>query len=335
MRSDVGDLHSNVAGLLVDQHGTLWMDASGLYRLNTLQSNEALFDAISARHGVAGDTAGANLLDDSSGCIWTHRYVYDPLEDRLHRLHKADGAQFGTGWFRAYARLDTKSMVYGGSEGLLLIRPSRFEPWQFSPTLVATELRVDGEVISSSGQLAEIELHPGQRGFSLEFAALDFSAPEGLSYRYRLDGYDSDWITVDASQRVATYTNLSPDDFLLQVEGSNRVGQWSPHSLDIAVTVKPQWWQHPLSAALGFVGLMLGVAAVISLRTKMLERARLDLESQVQARTAQLRSLSDELAERTHQFEQASLTDPLTGLRNRRFLMQEMPREVALQARRS
>lgn len=335
MRSDVGDVHNNVAGLLVDQRGTLWMDASGLYRLNTLQSNEALFDAISARHGVAGDTAGANLLDDSSGRIWTHRYVYDPLEDRLHRLHKADGAQFGTGWFRAYARLDTKSMVFGGSEGLLLIRPSRFEPWQFLPTLVTTELRIDGEVISSTGQLAEIELQPGQRGFALEFAALDLSAPEGLSYRYRLDGYDIDWITADATHRSATYTNLSPDYYQLQVEGSNRDGQWSPHRLDIAVTVKPQWWQHPLSAALGFVGLLLGVGAVISLRTRLLERARLDLESQVQARTAQLRSLSDALAERTRQFEQASLTDPLTGLHNRRFLMQEMPREVALQARRS
>ena len=47
-------------------------------------------------------------------------------------------AQFGTGWFRAYARLGANSMVFGGSEGLLLIRPNRFEPWQFTPAVVST-----------------------------------------------------------------------------------------------------------------------------------------------------------------------------------------------------
>jgi len=335
MHSGVGAVHSNIAGLLVDQRGDLWMDSAGLYRLTRLQGTNAWFDAISARHGVAGDTAGANLLDDSSGRIWTHRYVYDPLQDHLHRLHKADGAQFGTGWFRAYARLGANSMVFGGSEGLLLIRPNRFEPWQFTPAVVSTELRIDGEVVSSFDQLAEITLQAGERGFTLEFAALDLSAPEGLSYRYRLDGYDDDWMQVDATQRTATYTNLPPDEYRLLVEGSNRDGKWSPQTLDILVTVEPQWWQHPLTAVLGIVALAMAVWGLISLRTRLLERARLDLESQVQARTAQLRSLSDALAERTRQFEQAALTDPLTGLHNRRFLMQEMPREVALQTRRS
>lgn len=334
-RSDQGAIASNVAGLLVDRQGEVWMDASGLYRLRELAGSEAIFDAVSARHGHAGDSFGANLLDDISGRIWTHRYLYAPLEDRMHRLHKADGVQFGTGWFRAYARLDNQRLLFGGSEGLLVIRPSRFMPWRFEPTLVSTELRIDGQVAAVLGDITEIRLQPGQRSFSLEFAALDLSAPEGLIYRYALEGYDEERRVVDASQRTASYANLPPGSYRLRIEGSNRDGQWSPNALDIAVEVEPHWWQHSFAAVLGVAALLAAIVGVIALRTRLLERARLDLESQVQARTAQLRALSDALAERTRQFEQASLTDPLTGLRNRRFLMQEMPREVALQQRRS
>jgi diguanylate cyclase (GGDEF)-like protein len=327
-------LRADVLGLLVDRQGQLWVDADGLHRVVDDLGSRVRLDAISARHGFVDVAFGANLLDDSDGRIWSHRFMYDPQGDALHRLGRAEGANAGTGWFRAFAPLPDGRLVFGATEGLLVINPDRFEPWTFEPPLVFTELRVDGEP-RPLGPLADsLQLRPGERSFALEFAALDFSAPELLQYRYRVEGRDTDWVEVDADSRVANVGGLWPGDYRLQVQGSNRSGRFSSQTLELPVRVLPLWWQTPLAMVLGLL-LLIGLTAVLVVwRERRLQWAKSRLEADVQARTRDLRALSAELQRKNHDFEEASLTDPLTGLRNRRFAMQEMPKEVALCLRR-
>lgn len=327
-------IRSDVLGLLVDSSGQLWMDAGGLYRLLGADGDVLQFEAISARHGFADVSFGANLMEDAEGRIWTHRFVYDPRLEAFHRLGRADGALSGTGWFRSFARLADGRMVFGATEGLLAIRPERFEPWRYEPPLVFTDLRVNGESRPFGVRAEQLVLAPGERGFALEFAALDLSAPELLRYRYRLLGLDDAWVEVDASARVASFGGLWPGEYRLQVEGSNRSGHFSPHRLELIVQVLPHWWQTPWAMLLGLALLGGLVAMLVRWRERRLRRSKQRLEAEVAARTADLTALSSELASKNLDFEQASLTDPLTGLRNRRFAMQEMPKEVALCLRR-
>ncbi len=336
VRMQVADaeMRADVLGLLLDARGPLWIDAGGLHRLQSLQGDAAVLEAISARHGFAGVAFGANLLDDAQGRIWTHRFLYDPASDDFHRLGRADGAHAGTGWFRAFARLPDGRLVFGATEGLLVVRPEHFRPWTFVPPLVPTELRIDGEP-RAFGPLAErILIGPGERGFSLEFAALDFSAPELLSYRYRLLDAAPDWVDVGAGSRLASFGGLWPGEYRLELQGSSRDGRFLAPPRSLAVEVLPHWWQ-TLPAALAGLGLLaLAVWAVVRRRERRLRRARDRLEAEVQARTADLRALSAELSQRNREYERASLTDPLTGLSNRRFAMQELPKEVAACLRR-
>lgn len=325
---------ADVLGLLVDAAGQLWIDAGGLYRLRHAGDAEVELEAVSARHGYAGVAFGANLLDDSQGRIWTHRFMYDPASDGFHRLGRADGAHVGTGWFRAYARLPDGRMVFGATEGLLAIRPEHFRPWTFVPPLVPTELRIDGEQRAFGALADRVVIGPGERGFSLEFAALDFSAPELLSYRYRLLDIAPEWVAVGAGARVASFGGLWPGDYRLELQGSTRDGRFQAAPRVIEVSVLPNWWQTVPAALAGVLLLALLVVGVVRWREGRLRRVRDQLEREVQARTADLRALSAELSQRNLEYERASLTDPLTGLNNRRFAMQEMPKEVALCLRR-
>jgi diguanylate cyclase (GGDEF)-like protein len=329
-------LTADVLGLLLDAKGQLWIDAAGLHRLVGPDAGSGALELedISARYGFEGVAFGANLLDDAGGRIWSHRFMYDPARGEFHRLGRADGAHVGTGWFRAYARLPGGRFVFGASEGLLVIRPERFRAWDFLPPLVPTELRIDGEP-RAFGPLAErIELRPGERGFSLEFAALDFSAPELLSYRYRLLDAAPDWVTVEAGARQASFGGLWPGRYRLELQGSTRDGRFVAPARVIEVRVLPHWWQTLPAGAAGLLLLGLVVFAVVRWREGRLRRSRDRLEAEVQARTADLQTLSAELQQRNREYERASLTDPLTGLSNRRFAMQELPKEVALCLRR-
>jgi len=328
--------HHSIVGLLVDSKQRLWIDtAAGLHLMTRWDGREAEFDRISDRHGVSGRAFGANLLEDGEGRIWTQSFVYDPARDNYYELTNADGVDIGTGWFRAYLKTRDGRLLFGGSKGVLVVTPERFEAWAYRPALVATELRVDGQRLAA-GKLPQDGLTIGadNRSFSVEFAALDFSEPERNRYAYQLEGFDPEWISTGADLRVAVYTNLDPGRYRLRVRGTNRNGVWSPLELDIPVRVLPDWWQTWWARTLGGAALIALVYALVALRTSYLRRSQMALEIKVRARTAELERLSLDLQAKTVALEESSLSDPLTGLRNRRFLTQHIDADVTLAVRR-
>ncbi len=111
------------------------------------------------------------------------------------------------------------------------------------------------------------------------------------------------------------------------MRGTNRLGAWSNRSLVLAIHALPSWYETWWFRA-AIVALLLLVAyGVYRLRTSMFRRRQYELESIVGDRTRELSAANDKLHE-------LSLNDPLTGLRNRRFLAQHLDAEVALTLRR-
>ena len=324
----------DVNGVLVDRQGTLWIDADGLHRAVSRAEGSVEFEAVSARHGEDGISFGANLLDDGAGRIWSQRAMFDPATGRFRHLLPADGAQVGTGWFRSYARFDDGRLAFGGREGVLVVTPEAFVPWTFAPPVVVTDVVVDGLRQSVGPQAAEFRVASGRRGFTIEFASLDYSATTRNRHRFRLDGVDRDWVDTSHENRVAAYGNLWPGRYRFVVQGGNRSGDWSEAREALTVLVEPRWWQTPAFAMLAFTLAAVATTLLVRWRTRALERARLTLEGEVERRTAELRVLSEALRVRTREFEEASLTDPLTGLRNRRFMSLQMASEMALWMRR-
>lgn len=322
-----------VLGMAVDLAGRLWVDTgTGLHRLIDSDGRKARFEVIGASD--VGGAFGANLLFDKQGRVWSQRNMYDPRSGERRELGAADGADLGTGWFRSYAKLDDGRMLFGGARGLLVIDPDRFMPWTYKPPLVVSELRVDGEERALPAAGADIVLAPGERGLSLGFSSLDYSQPSRNRYRYRLEGLDAGWIDAGgAIGRAAAYTNLSPGRYVLRVQGSNRDGAWSPSELKIGVLVRAAWWQTRWAMALAVLAAVALVAAIVSMRTRLLLRHRRVLEARVQERTEALEAATAALTAKSIELEEASLTDPLTGLRNRRFLDRQMPADAALTVR--
>jgi diguanylate cyclase (GGDEF)-like protein len=318
-----------VVGLGVDRAGRLWADTSaGLHRLIASDSQTARFEAFPGASGSEAIGAfGANLLADAQGRIWSQRGYFDPATGQRRELSSVDGADIGNGWYRAYAELADGRFLFGGARGLLVVQPERFQPWAYQPPVVITELRVAGREQPLPGGGQGLVLQAGQSSFSLGFAALDYSLPSRTRYRYRLHGLDGVWTETSAVGRTAAYTNLAPGRYRLQVQGSNRDGAWSPRELQLEVQVQAAWWQTRWALGAAVLAGLLAVLAIVRLRTTLLLKRQRALEARVAEATAALQAKSLELQE-------ASLTDPLTGLRNRRFLEQHLPADAALALRR-
>ncbi len=324
-----GLMQKMVLGLLVDRQQVLWVDTNaGLHRMVGRANDQISFKLVA---DAGGASVGANLLEDAQGRIWTHQNIFDPRDGSRYELSPADGVDIGTGWFRSYARLTDGRMLFGGSTGILVVQAESFKPWTYAPPLVVSELRVADERVPTGTPL---KLTPTQRNFNVEFSALDFTSPERLRYRYRLSGFDANWIDTRADFRVASYGNLPPGDYVLEVQGSNRTGQWSPQTLILPVNVQSAWWQTWWARLLAVMVCTLAVVVLAHSRTAVLRRRQVELEGKVHERTAELENLSRELQIKSAALEASSLIDPLTGLHNRRFLNQYLDAEIT-QALRS
>jgi signal transduction histidine kinase/streptogramin lyase len=296
-----------VVGLLLDRAGQLWVDTTiGLYRMLEHENGKARFEAISAAHGIAGRAFGANLVEDGQGRIWSHRYLFDPNTDTVQELTRADITDIGTGWFRSFCQTHDGLLLFGASKGVLVVAPDRFRPWDHQPPVVATDVRIDGVARPQLRSGTPLVLPPDAKGFSVEFAALDFSAPQFNRYAYRLLGYADDWIETDADHRSVGYSNLWPGQYRLQVRGSNRRGSWSAQPLDIPVRVLPAYWQTWWFALLMTAALAGLIYAMHRWRVALLARQAKRLQRLVQLRTSELSDANARLSTTNAELERAN-----------------------------
>jgi len=318
-----------VPDLLADSGGRLWVATpGGAALLKSWDGRTARFEAVAARLGRPPAPV-ESLIEDAQGQVWLGpRLRVDPRTWSWRELGPADGCDFRSFFIASRSRTADGTLLFGSPEGLLLVRPDRIAPWTYAPPVVATALRVDGVERPGAARLGRLTLAPRERGFRLDFAALDFTAPQKNAYRYRLEGFDPGWSPADAAQRSLGYTSLPPGDYMLRVQGTNRVGRFSPHEIRMPVKVLPAFYQTAGFRALAML-LVMGFAYVgYRLRVRRLEARGRELERIVRERTLELR-------EAYARIEEASLTDPLTQLRNRRFLEQTIAADLELALRQS
>lgn len=314
-RGDIID----VLGIWVDAADAVWFDTpSGLFRLQPDRDGGGPVDAISVQYAGAGQPFGANLLMDAKGRLWSQDHLLDQLAGRLVTFGPADGAALGSPWFRAYAQMADGRMLFGGTQGLLVVDPRHYQLPQYDPPLVITGVRIDGTLVTPARARAGLRLDPDARRLEIEFAALDYSAPDEVRYRYRLVGESEEWIDADASHRVATFANLAPGAYRFELRTSDRHGRPGSSTLTLPLVAQPAWWQLWWVRLAALMVLLAVIFALMQQRTRWLLAHQRQLERRVAARTRELQDMAAALREKSRALEEVSLTDPLTGLRNRR-----------------
>lgn len=333
-----------VTAILTDRHGRLWVGTFGggvQVQDGRDSAGRPRLHRIDALGGLPEDTVNA-LLEDDAGRIWTSTdnglAVIDPTTLAVRSLRRAEGVAFATYWTGSAGRTQRGELVFGALGGMTIVRPERLHPSSYRPPVVLTEVQVGGRELLA-GRFAHgretLVVPPDGNSLQVEFAAVDYSAPERIRYAYRLEGFDGAWIETDASRRLAAYTNLPPGSYRLQLRGSNRDGEWSGAGLSLPVEVLPAWHQTLWFRAVAGVAVLLAVLLVVQQRTRLLRLRQAELEAKVRERTAELEAMSLALAEKSRILQQVATTDPLTGLHNRRYLTEHIETDIAASLRRA
>jgi len=87
-----------------------------------------------------------------------------------------------------------------------------------------------------------VQLQPKTRRLEIRYTAPNLSSAERMQFRYRLDGFDEQWVA-GSTQRIAQYTNLSPGYYMFHVNAGSRLGGWSAQEATIGFELLPYFYQ--------------------------------------------------------------------------------------------
>jgi diguanylate cyclase (GGDEF)-like protein len=335
-----------IYSILVDDTGGVWIGTRGGGIDRVVNPSDAAgrlrFTNISEAQGLPNNSV-YGLRADGMGNIWISTNFglarLDPRSvgskswsiQRFHRLHGLQGEEFN---FGAHFRDRSGKLYFGGSAGFNAFYPETLEFSQRPPRVVLTQfLKLNSPVDLKVPEehIERVNLSHQEDVVTLKFAALDFADPRANRYEYKLEGFDGDWVRAD-ERRAATYTNLPGGRYVFHVRASNSDGVWSTQDLTLPIVVAPSPWATPWAYAAYAVLAALVLLGVWYGQQRRIARAaaqRHELEQQVSDRTFELAERNRELEDANRRLEMASLTDTLTGLANRRFLMQQFPRLIA------
>ena len=278
-----------IRSLHEDEAGVLWI---GTYDAGLNRFADGSFVPIRKRDGLYDDGVFA-ILDGGDG-----RY-YMSSNRGIHSVAKRELDAFVSGasrhvTHRAWRRADgmPSSECNGGRQpsglraadgtlwfptqgGVAVIDPRAVPENRFPPPVVVEEVTAGRRTVLPG---EPIVLAPGERRLEVRYTANTFVRPESARFRYRLAGYDDDWVEA-GNRRFAQYANVPPGGYVLTILAANSDGVWNTEGVSLSIRIDPYWWQtlwFRAAAALLAVGLL---GAAYQRRISALKRRRAEQDA--------------------------------------------------------
>jgi len=263
--SEAGKIHglpnNCVNSIFEDSFHRLWFstDGGGLCKLD---SNQKQFTRYTTREGLPSNLVYKVLEDDRKN-LWittSKGLVCMSPDRRMKTFTKADGLLTDQFNYSSGYKDKNGKLYFGSVRGLISFDPKILAPQKYTPRLFITgmevhynELKIDraGSLKQSLLYTDRITLPHDQSSLSFDFAAVSFTAPEKTSYRYRLQGLDTAWVSLESKRKVY-FTKLAAGNYTLQVEALAHAFQSQQKNLHITI-LPPVWatlWAYLIYIAL-------------------------------------------------------------------------------------
>ncbi len=279
--------------IFCDSKNNIW--AGTTKGLNLYEPKTNSFIHFNTGNGLS-DNSIMSILESDHGNLWLGttngitKLVVEYNNDGSYKSHytvnynESDGLQ-GREFNEGSALKTSKGeLIFGGANGFNLILPENTEKENkpirahivgfdvFGKTIKINSKEDDAPNIKSAILDDEtIKLPFSSRMFSFNFLAIDFISGKKINYRYKLEGFDDQWIYTDWKDRKATFTNLSPGKYRFVVQSSDFISDWDESECNVSLIISPPWYRTILAYIAYFI--LIGFI-VFLLRSYFLSRAK-------------------------------------------------------------
>ncbi len=263
-----------------------------------------------------------SVLRDDNGHIWmnsTRALERFGSDATFTHFNKETGLFGDEGCIHAALKASGGNLYFGIVPGLVEYTFFRNETPARKPVLVIKDLRINGSPrnIPLTGSLSH-----DQNTIEFNYICPTTSREHLPEYKTRLFPFDSDW-SASSRDTSVRYTNLPSGAYTFSVLANNGGKQWFGPADRVFFTIRSPFWQ---SWWFRFMQLLVGLGLVfliVKIRVRVLEKQKKRLEALVQART-------NEIAQKNKELAYLSITDPLTDLKNRRFMEEKIKEDMSI-----
>lgn len=270
--------------------------------LNLVSSKDLLCDNIEFIHlnklnGLPSDMA-YTISEGKDNELWinfeNHICKYNPVENTIDTYDRF--------YFHSHLAVSEIPFIRDKNNGMyvalnrevLYLDLDKLKKSQFAPHIVFTDVRTRKnykQERSSPVTNRELTLEKDERNVSITFAALDFAGSGHLQYAYRLKNIDEEWNYIGNS-RTASLVNLPAGDFILEVKSTNGDGLWVENTAQLAIHVKPIFWETGWAWLL-YIALIVVVILAISATFAYIFNLRRKVDFEQQLTNLKLRFFTD------------------------------------------
>ena len=293
-----------VISLHEDSDGTLWIGTNG-GGLNRMKDGK--FTAYTTSNGLLDDVV-YRILEDGQNNLWLscRKGIFHISKKELDEFAKGMIASIAPVAYGTADGMMTRECSGGGDpagwkgsngtlwfptiKGVATIDPERMKTNSHAPPVVVEQIVIDDKSFAPSERL---ELPAGTTRLDLYYTAPSFVAPEKVRFKYKLEGFDNDWID-SGTRRIAYYTNLRPGTYTFRVIASNNDGVWNQTGAAFGFYLKPYFYQTYWFYAICLVALIMLAWLLFRLRVRGMQK---QFGAVLAERTRIAREIHDNLAQ--------------------------------------
>ncbi len=305
----------NVRALYEDAHGMLWIatEDRGLAQLDpetgtivSIREADGLYD--DGLHTVIEDDWGRLWMSTNRGLFWVLREDLDAFargeasrvlstfytERDGMRNREANG-----GYQNAAHKASDGRLWFATQDGAVVVDPRNLGQVLPPAPVVIESVKTARRSVSAFGG-TPLSLSAAERSFSVRYSAPGFAAPERMRFRYKLAGFDADWVNVE-DRREAIYTNVPPGTYTLFVASSTSGDAWNEAGVPVTLSVAPFFYETWWFALIGILAGVAGLGGFYQYRTRALRHREATLWHVVEERTRELQAAKDQTEEQADQ----------------------------------
>ena len=267
---------SNEIRCLVNDHeGNMWIGTTGtgFAICNPGDDYQHLtFDCYSMKDGLPNGVI-QSIVEDQDHKMWIATEYgisrFTPATKQIENYYFSSHT-LGNVYSENTACINTDGrLLFGTNYGLVALDTHKVENMEKPVSTVFTGLHINGTHMlpgmedspldETMSYTRELKLKHYQNSFVIAFSTFNFLS--GASkYSYRMPPYDSEW-SIPSAQNLATYRNLPPGKYQLQVKACNVAGMWGKEST-LEIVIAPPFWQTTWAYLIYLV--LIGIAGYFS-----------------------------------------------------------------------
>lgn len=256
--------------------GTIWLGGTrGLARYGNgrFSSFRGVGSPIDRIRAIAEDREGRLWLGTSRGIVrvdpreFERTLVSPPHHVRYTYFDVAEGAAGFTANGRAVRGRDGRIWFLTGRD-VTVVDPATIQSPRAARPVIIEGLQVDDRLLATSSRLV---LDPQVSRITIDYTLPELTSPRHLLFRYRLDGFDENWVEV-GSRRRASYTNLPPGDYRFRVEANSNQSSWNENESVLTFSIAPKFHQTATAKTLALLSITLAIFAVWRIRLWQMHR---------------------------------------------------------------